>query len=158
MIFSLIYLTSYINGFYWARIVITMSYCISMQGTLRNGNGNVFFDFIIGFMTCILVLYTTLKCSRAFWDKRISQEVLGDALGEVWSLGGIRTFNVSWNFLRNFDETDWPLHFYNSAANRNSKAMSSKSLEVMTNEDFQWSRECSPLGVFVSCSTEVGLF
>jgi len=24
-------------------------------------------------------------CSRAFWDKRISQEVLGDALGEVWS-------------------------------------------------------------------------
>jgi hypothetical protein len=24
-----------------------------------------------------------IYCSRAFWDKRISQEVLGDALGEV---------------------------------------------------------------------------
>lgn len=41
---------------------------------------------------CILLFYI---CSRAFWDKRISQEVLGDALGEVCSLAGNLIISVS---------------------------------------------------------------
>ena len=43
-----------------------------------------------------LLLYSyALYCSRAFWDKRISQEVLGDALGEVCSLAGNLIISVS---------------------------------------------------------------
>ena len=40
-----------------------------------------------------------MNCSRAFWDKRISQEVNGDALGEVWlnpeiNLGSLMKFEL----------------------------------------------------------------
>ena len=43
-----------------------------------------------------LLLYSyAIYCSRAFWDKRISQEVLGDALGEVCSLAGNLIISVS---------------------------------------------------------------
>lgn len=41
---------------------------------------------------CILLFYI---CSRAFWDKRISQEVLGDALGEVCLLAGNLIISMS---------------------------------------------------------------
>jgi hypothetical protein len=41
------------------------------------------FDLLLLFMTNASV---SLLCSRLFYDKRISQEVLGDHLGEVTSL------------------------------------------------------------------------
>lgn len=115
-----------------------------------------FMLFFWGHVTCPIAIITslTLNCRRAFWDKRISQEVSGDALGEVCSLAG-KTFNVYYEFLQKF--VWFCVHHYNSAANRNLMVMSSKLPEVVTNKDSQWSRECWPLVVFVSCFTGVGL-
>lgn len=60
---------------------------------------------------------------------------------------------VCWNFLMNIDQL--LAYSFCFATFRNSKAMCSKSPEVVTSKDFQWSKECWPLAVFVSCCTEV---
>lgn len=64
---------------------VKMSRSISMLALVNNGTGNLCclnFDWFWDLFSCYD--NSVFNCRRAFWDKRISQEVVGDALGEVW--------------------------------------------------------------------------
>lgn len=58
----------------------------------------------------VLLWHHVVNCSRAFWDKRISQEVNGDALGEVWSLD-LNPSNSSVSPDKKFEELWWLTYF-----------------------------------------------
>ena len=90
--------------------------------------------------------------SRAFWDKRISQEVNGDALGEVW-LFVVFFLTFCYFYFLSCAALKIFLFFFG----RSSGVTCLKSWEAVTSRVFQWSRECWLLAVFVSCSTEVCL-
>ena len=109
---------------------------------------------LFGKATCLHTkIFLTSNYRRAFWDKRISQEVNGDALGEVcmpFSLKpSVSDPKFCWIFYNYFITT--------FVANRSLKAMYSKLLEAVTNKDSQWSRECWPLVVSACCFIGVSL-
>ena len=83
-------------------------------------------------------------CSRAFYDKRLSQEVSGDALGEV-----IMCTN---NFHFIYFSSKLLLRL---SVCRSSRGTFSRSWEVATSKVSQWNREFSPLVVSAFCFTEV---
>ena len=69
---------------------VMCEYAVSLHLYARGSKEWEWGFLFLGF-NCFFVLWqSTLNCRRAFWDKRISQEVVGDALGEVWFLAGNR--------------------------------------------------------------------
>jgi len=109
---------------------------------------------LLGKKTCLHTkIFPSSNYRRAFWDKRISQEVNGDALGEVCMSFSLKPSVCDPKFC-------WIFHNYfitPFVANRSLKAMYSKLLEAVTNKDSQWSRECWPLVVFACCFIGVSL-
>lgn len=77
-----------------------------------------------------MMCFSICNCSRAFWDKRISQEVNGEAMGDVW-LALFTHIHFDFQIVLN----KMILCFNSLIDNfRSSRGMSSRLWEVVTNK------------------------